>query len=143
MFVGEYQHTLDPKGRLILPAKFREALSDGLVMTKGFENCIFIFSRAEWPKVEDKLRALALLKKQARMLSRFFFSGTSEEVPDKQGRVMVPQNLRDHAELEKEIVVIGVANRLEVWSKANWERYNAAAKDSYEETAEELADIDL
>lgn len=143
MFVGEFQHTLDPKGRLILPAKFREALSDGLVMTKGFENCIFIFSRAEWPKMEDKLRSLALLKKQARMLSRFFFSGTSEEVPDKQGRVMVPQNLRDHAELEKEIVVIGVANRLEVWSKANWEQYSAEAKGSYEETAEELADIDL
>ena len=143
MFVGEFQHTLDPKGRLILPAKFREALSDGLVMTKGFENCIFIFSRAEWPKVEDKLRSLALLKKQARMLSRFFFSGTSEEVPDRQGRVLVPQNLREHAELEKEIVVIGVANRLEVWSKANWERYSSEAKGSYEETAEELADIDL
>lgn len=143
MFVGEFQHTLDPKGRLILPSKFREALSDGLVMIKGFENCIFIFSRAEWPKVEDKLRALPLLKKQARMLSRYLFSGTSEDKPDKQGRVMVPQNLRDHAELEKEIVIIGVANRLEVWSKANWERYSAEAKSSYEEVAEELADIDL
>jgi len=143
MFIGEYQHTLDPKGRLILPAKFRDALSDGLVMTKGFENCIFIFSRAEWPKVEDRFRSLALLKKQARQLSRFFFSGTAEEVPDKQGRVMIPSNLRDHADLEKDAVVIGVANRLEVWSRKNWDEYSSLAKESYEETAEDLADIDL
>ena len=143
MFVGEYQHTLDPKGRLILPVKFREAFSDGLVLTKGFENCIFVFSRAEWPKVEDKFRSLALLKKQARMLSRFFFSGTAEEIPDKQGRVMIPAGLRDHAGLEKEIVVIGVANRLEIWSQNGWNDYCAGAQESYEEIAEEMADIDL
>ncbi len=143
MFVGEYQHSLDPKGRVILPAKFRDALSDGLVMTRGFENCIFIFSQTEWPKVEDKFRSLAMLKKQARMLTRFFFSGSSQEVPDKQGRVMVPKNLREHAELGKDIVIIGVTNRLEIWSKSNWETYSSAAKDSYEDIAEELADIDL
>lgn len=143
MFVGEYQHSLDPKGRIILPAKFRDAFSDGLVMTRGFENCIFIFSQAEWPKVEDKLRSLAMLKKQARMLSRFFFSGSAEEAPDKQGRVMIPENLRKHAELGKEIVIIGVANRLEIWSKENWESYSSAAQGKYEDLAEDLADIDL
>ncbi len=143
MFLGEFQHTIDDKNRLTLPAKFRESFADGLIMTKGFENCLFVFSKAEWPRIEDKIRSLALLKKDARKLSRFFFGGANEDVPDKNGRVVVPGHLKAFAELDKEIVIVGVSNRLEIWSKANWQRYVAEAGESYEETAEELADLGL
>lgn len=143
MFLGEFQHAVDEKNRLILPAKFREAFADGLIFTKGFENCLFVFSRAEWPRIEEKIRSLQLLKKDSRKLSRFFFGGASEEVLDKSGRVVIPANLKAFAELEKDVVIVGVSNRLEIWSKANWERYVAEAGRSYEETAEELADIGL
>lgn len=143
MFLGEFQHAVDDKNRLILPAKFREAFADGLIFTKGFENCLFVFSRAEWPRIEEKIRSLQLLKKDSRKLSRFFFGGASEEVLDKSGRVVIPANLKAFAELEKDVVIVGVSNRLEIWSKANWERYVAEAGRSYEDTAEELADIGL
>lgn len=141
MFLSEFQHTIDNKGRIILPAKFREAFSDGLVMTKGFENCLFIFSKAEWPRVEEKIRSLALLRREARQLSRFFFGGAWEDTPDKQGRVMIPQNLRDYAGLEEEITVVGVSNRLEVWDREKWQQYIAEAQVSYEKTAEDLAEF--
>jgi len=143
VFLGEFQHAVDDKNRLILPAKFREAFADGLIFTKGFENCLFVFSRAEWPRIEEKIRSLQLLKKDSRKLSRFFFGGASEEVLDKSGRVVIPANLKAFAELEKDVVIVGVSNRLEIWSKANWERYVAEAGRSYEDTAEELADIGL
>ncbi|HEB12722.1 MAG TPA: transcriptional regulator MraZ [Actinobacteria bacterium] len=143
MFLGEFQHTVDNKNRLILPAKFRESFADGLIITKGFENCLFIFSKAEWPGIEEKITSLQLLKKDARKLSRFFFGGASEEVPDKNGRIVVPAHLRDFADLKKDVVVVGVSNRLEVWSKSNWQEYVVEAEKSYEDTAEELADIGL
>ena len=143
MFLGEFQHTIDDKNRLTLPAKFRESFADGLLMTKGFENCLFVFSKVEWPRIEERIRSLQLLRKDARKLSRFFFGGASEDVPDKNGRIVIPAHLKAFAGLEKDAVVVGVSNRLEIWSKANWEGYAAEAGRSYEEAAEDLADLGL
>ncbi|HAW60224.1 MAG TPA: cell division/cell wall cluster transcriptional repressor MraZ [Actinobacteria bacterium] len=143
MFVGEFQHTLDGKGRLILPSKFRDALADGLVITKGMEGCLFIFPKSEWPQLEDKVRSLPLTKKDARKFSRFFFAGATEEVLSKQGRVLIPENLRKYAGLEKDIVVIGVSNRLEIWDKERWAAYSKEAGESYENVAEELTDLGI
>jgi MraZ protein len=123
LFLGEFQHSLDAKGRLTLPAKFRDALADGLVVTKGMENCLFVFSRSEWPSLQDKVQSLPMIKKDARKFTRFFFGGAMEEELDKQGRVLIPENLRQYAELNREVVIIGVSNRLEVWNKENWEAY--------------------
>jgi MraZ protein len=143
LFLGEFQHSLDSKGRIILPAKFRDALADGLVITKGMEKCLFIFSRSEWPHLEDKVQSLPLTKRDARKFSRFFFAGAMKEVLDKQGRVLIPENLRKYAELNRDVVIIGVSNRLEVWSKENWEVYLEEAESSYVEVAEEMTDLGL
>lgn len=143
MFLGEFQHTLDGKGRLILPSKFRDALADGLVITKGMEGCLFIFPKSEWPQLEDKVRSLPLTKKDARKFSRFFFAGATEEALSKQGRVLIPENLRKYAGLEKDIVVIGVSNRLEIWDKERWAAYSKEAGESYENVAEELTDLGI
>ena len=143
MFLGEFKHSVDKKGRVILPSKFREALADGLVITKGMEKCLFIFSKAEWPQLEDKVKGLPLTKKDARQFARFFFAGASEEELDKQGRVSVPPNLRAYAELRKDVVIVGISNRLEVWSKKNWESYVKDAESSYTEAAEELTELGL
>lgn len=143
MFLGEFQHTLDGKGRLILPSKFRDALADGLVITKGMEGCLFIFPKSEWPQLEDKVRSLPLTKKDARKFSRFFFAGATEEALSKQGRVLIPENLRKYAGLGKDIVVIGVSNRLEIWDKERWAAYSKEAGESYENVAEELTDLGI
>jgi len=114
-----------------------------LIITKGFENCLFVFTKAEWPRIEEKIRSFQLLKKDARKLSRFFFGGASEEVLDKNGRVVVPGHLRDYGQLKKDVVLVGVSNRVEIWSKSNWQGYVEEAGQSYEDTAEELADLGL
>lgn len=143
MFLGEFEHSLDSKGRIILPAKFRAGLADGLVITKGMEKCLFIFSRAEWPQLEEKVRGFPFTKKDARKFSRFLFAGASEENLDKQGRIPIPQNLREYAELKKDVVIIGVSNRVEIWSKKNWDLYVKDAKSSYTDVAEDLTDLGL
>ncbi len=143
MFLGEFQHSLDAKGRIILPVKFRDALADGLVVTKGMEKCLFIFSRSEWPHLQDKVQSLPLAKRDARQFSRFFFGGATEEELDKQGRVLIPEHLRQYAELNRDVVIVGVSNRLEVWNKENWEAYVKEAESSYVEIAEELTDLGL
>jgi MraZ protein len=143
VFLGEFHHTIDDKGRLTFPAKFRDALADGLVIVKGFEQCLFVFSRLEWPKFERKIREKQMLKENARRLSRLFFAGASEETLDKNGRVVIPGKLREFAQLEKDAIIVGVSDRLEIWSKTHWERYVTEAEKTYEETAEELADLGL
>ena len=143
MFLGEFQHSLDAKGRVTLPAKFREALADGLVITKGMEKCLFVFSRSEWPSLQDKVQSLSLGTKDARQFSRIFFGGATEEELDKQGRVLVPEHLRQYAELDKDAIIVGVSNRLEVWNKENWDAYVREAESSYVEIAEELTDLGL
>ncbi|MCT8139031.1 division/cell wall cluster transcriptional repressor MraZ [Anaerobacillus sp. CMMVII] len=143
MFMGEYHHTIDEKGRMIIPAKFREELGPNFVITRGLDQCLFVYPESEWKLLEQKLKALPFTKKDARAFTRFFFSGATECELDKQGRILVSQPLRQYASLEKECVVIGVSNRVEVWSKSTWEEYFAQSEDSFSEIAEGIVDFDL
>ncbi|NLW24322.1 MAG: division/cell wall cluster transcriptional repressor MraZ [Clostridia bacterium] len=143
MFMGEYQHTIDDKGRLIMPAKFREELGIKFVITKGLDGCLFVYPIDEWRRLENKLRNLPFTKADARAFARFFFSGATECELDKQGRILLPANLREHAKLVKDVFIIGVASRIEIWSKEVWEEYSSKTESSYEELAEKLVDFDL
>lgn len=119
MLIGEYQHTIDPKGRVFMPARFREELGERFIATKGLDNCLFVYSPAEWQLLEEKIRALPLSK--ARNLQRFFFAGAAELEADKQGRVLIPQSLREYASLSKDAMIIGASNRVEIWDKQHWD----------------------
>ncbi|WP_027726142.1 division/cell wall cluster transcriptional repressor MraZ [Tuberibacillus calidus] len=143
MFMGEFQHTIDEKGRLIIPAKFREDLGPTFVLTRGLDQCVFGYPMDEWKALEQKLKALPFTKKDARAFSRFFFSGASECQLDKQGRVNITPSLRDYAGLDKECVIIGVSNRIEIWSKSRWESYYEASESSFEQISESLMDFEL
>jgi MraZ protein len=142
MFMGEYNHTIDAKGRLIIPVRFREGLGDVFVMTKGLDGCLFIFPMDEWEAFEKKLRALPLTSKNARTFSRFFVSGATECELDKQGRILVPQTLREFACLDKEVVLAGNLSRIEVWSKKKWsENCNDEDMDSIAESMQDMGII--
>ncbi len=143
MFMGEYQHSMDAKGRLIMPAKFRESLGENFVVTRGLDNCLFVFPNEEWRILEEKLKSLPMTRKDARAFVRFFFSGATECELDKSGRINLPQNLREFAKLEKDVVVLGVSNRIELWSKENWDQYMALTADSYEEIAETMEELGI
>ena len=122
MLIGEYEHSLDAKGRLIMPSKLRLDIGEKFVVTKGLDGCLFAFSQSEWLNFEEKLKALPLSDKNARNFVRFFLSGATECEIDKQGRFLIPNNLRVAAGLEKEVVIIGVGTRLEIWNKSTWEK---------------------
>jgi len=141
--MGEFQHTIDDKGRIIIPAKFREALGANFIITRGLDNCLFVYPREEWNALEQKLKQLPMMKSDARAFTRFFFSGASECEWDKQGRVNVPANLREYAKLDKDCIVIGVSNRVEIWDKATWQAYNQQSQESFNEIAEKLVDFDF
>ncbi len=141
--MGEYLHTIDSKGRLILPAKFREELGEQFIATKGLDNCLFVYSKDEWVILENKLKQLPLAKPEARAFVRFFFSGAAEMECDKQGRILLPTNLREHAKLDKEIVVIGVSNRIEIWSKVLWDAYNEQIAPEVTKIAENMVDLGI
>lgn len=143
MFIGEYQHSTDTKGRIIVPSRFREELGFKFILTKGLDNCLFIYPMDEWKIFEEKLKQLPLTSKDARAFVRHFFSGAVECEVDKQGRITIPQNLRDHAKIEKEVVTIGVSTRVEVWDKEEWERYNDDADLSYDNIAEKMAELGI
>ncbi|WP_027091082.1 division/cell wall cluster transcriptional repressor MraZ [Cohnella thermotolerans] len=143
MFLGEYQHSIDDKGRIIIPAKFREALGPDFIITRGLDNCLFVYPRQEWNQLEQKLKQLPMMKSDARAFTRFFFSGASECEWDKQGRVNVPSHLREYAKLDKDCIVIGVSTRVEIWDKATWEAYNQQSQESFNEIAEKLVDFDF
>ncbi|MGI6659855.1 MAG: division/cell wall cluster transcriptional repressor MraZ [Dethiobacteraceae bacterium] len=143
MFMGEYQHTLDSKGRLIMPAKFREELGDKFVLTRGLDNCLFVYPLEEWNNLEQKLKNLPFTRSDARAFTRFFFSGATECELDKQGRVLIPTNLRSHAKLQKDAVIIGVSSRVEIWSQEEWQRYSEDTGLSFENIAEKIMDIEL
>jgi len=143
MFMGEYQHSLDAKGRLIIPAKFREELGEIAVMTRGLDNCLFLFPMPEWKVLEEKLKTLPLTKATARQFVRFFFSGATECELDKQGRIMIPPSLRDYAGVDKDVVVIGVSNRIEIWSRQRWEDYMQQAESAYAEIAENIVELGI
>lgn len=143
MFMGEYQHSIDDKGRMIIPAKFRDSLGEKFVITRGLDQCLFAYPQDEWSVIEQKLKSLPFTKKDARAFTRFFFSGATECELDKQGRVNIAPNLRQYAELTKDCVVIGVSNRVEIWSKDIWEDYFAQSEESFSEIAEKIVDFDL
>lgn len=138
MLIGEYEHTLDVKGRLIMPAKLREDLGENFIITKGLDGCLFGFSKTEWTNFEDKLKSLPLTNKNARDFVRFFLSGAIECEIDKQGRFLIASNLREYAELEKEVVIIGVGTRIEFWSISKWKDYNNSENISADNIAENM-----
>ncbi|MGO4385214.1 division/cell wall cluster transcriptional repressor MraZ [Specibacter sp. RAF43] len=137
MFLGTHSPRLDEKGRIILPAKFREELASGLVLTKGQENCIYVFSAREFEKVHAQMEGAPISNRQARDYIRIFLSGASDEVPDKQGRVTIPATLRAYAGLERELVVIGAGSRAEIWDATAWHDYLAAREQAFSETDED------
>ena len=138
MLIGEYEHSLDVKGRLILPAKIREDMGEKFIITKGLDGCLFGFSQAEWENFEQKLKTLPLTNKNARDFVRFFLSGAIECEIDKQGRFLIASNLRDYAGLEKDSVIIGVGTRIEIWNKEKWKQYNSDENISADEIAENM-----
>jgi MraZ protein len=143
VFLGEYQHSLDTKGRLTIPSKFRDQLTDKFVATKGLENCIFLYPPDEWRNIEAKLHSLPMTRADARSFVRFFFSGASELEVDKQGRAVLPSNLREYAGIDKDVVIIGVGSRAEIWASDKWVEYNQEKAGHYEQLAESLVDLGI
>lgn len=143
MFLGEFQHTLDDKGRLTIPAKFRDGLGSRFIVTRGLDGCLFAYPLAEWQVLEARLKTLPLTKADARAFVRFLFSGAAEGELDRQGRITLPQSLREYAKIDKDVVVVGVSNRVEIWAKESWEQYVAQAETSFEDIAESLEGLGL
>jgi MraZ protein len=138
MFLGTYAPKLDEKGRIILPAKFRDELAPGVVMTRGQEHCIYVFSADEFEILHEKIRQAPLTSKQARDYQRVFLSGASAETPDKQNRITIPGNLRSYAGLDRDLTVIGVGSRVEIWDSEAWENYLTEQETSFADTTEEV-----
>ena len=145
MFYGEYFHSIDRKGRLILPAKFREVAKSNFIekfyITRGLDKCLFMFSEEEWRSQENKFKAISFTKQQARTFNRLYFSGAAEVLPDKQGRILLQQYLKDFAHIKREVIIVGVSNRVEIWAKDEWEAFYGNSRQSFEEIAEKLMDV--
>ena len=143
MFMGEYLHTIDDKGRITIPAKFREDLGERFKVTKGLDNCLFVFPQSEWLNFEEKLKTLPISRPEARKFVRSFYACAAECEIDKQGRILLPAPLKQHARLEKDAVVVGVMNRVEIWSQSLWEDYSIDAEENYSEAAQSLVDLGI
>ncbi len=143
MLIGEYEHSVDSKGRLIMPAKIREDVGDKFIITKGLDGCLFGFSLTEWNNFEEKLKTLPLTNKNARDFVRFFLSGAIECEIDKQGRFLIAGNLREYAGLEKEAMITGVGTRIEIWDKEKWKKYNSEENLSADQIAENMANLGM
>lgn len=142
MFIGEYQHAIDTKNRVIIPSKFRDCLGDRFVVTKGLDNCLYAYPMDEWANLEQKLKTLPFSNKDARAFVRFIFSGAVECELDKQGRFVLPTNLIEYAGIKKDVVIIGVSTRFEIWSRENWEEYNNLNVD-FDEIAEKMTQLGI
>lgn len=142
MFYGEHQHSIDRKGRLIIPAKFREVFKENYVerffVTRGLDSCLFVFTEDEWKKQESKFKSLSFTSSQARQFNRLFFSGACEVTCDKQGRILLPEYLKDFAQIKRDVMIVGVSNRMEIWAQEAWESYYKNTKNSFEEIAEKV-----
>ncbi|MBQ3407772.1 MAG: division/cell wall cluster transcriptional repressor MraZ [Clostridia bacterium] len=138
MLIGEYEHSLDDKGRVTMPAKLRNDIGERFIITKGLDGCLFVFSQAEWSNFEAKLKELPLTNKSARDFVRFFLSGATECEIDKQGRFLIGTNLREYTDIKKEVVIIGVGTRLEIWDKNKWKDYNDNDNISADDIAENM-----
>lgn len=141
MLIGEYEHSVDAKGRLIMPAKLRDEIGYKFIVTKGLDGCLFVFPLKEWEIFQEKLRALPVSDKNARNFTRFFFAGAIECEIDKQGRFLVSSNLRDFASLDKDVIIIGMNSRLEIWSKEKWQQCDENI--SADEIAEHMTDLGI
>lgn len=140
MFMGEYNHTVDTKGRLIVPSKFREQLGEEFVVTKGLDGCLFVYTNTEWKNIEEKFKSISMISKDTRKFARFFFAGAAAVELDKQGRILLPPVLREYAGLQKDVVLAGVLNRVEIWDAARWQE-NTYDEDEMDEIAEHMADL--
>ena len=138
MFFGTYTPKLDDKGRLFLPAKFRDELAEGLVVIRGQERCLYVWSMEEFQKLTERLREVPVTNKAARDYVRMFFAGASDETPDKQGRVTIPPMLREYASLSKDCIVIGAMNRIEIWDSASWQTYSDEQEQAFADLSEDL-----
>ncbi|MBP7216637.1 MAG: division/cell wall cluster transcriptional repressor MraZ [Candidatus Omnitrophica bacterium] len=142
MFYGEYFHTIDRKGRIILPAKFREAAKSHFIekffVTRGLDACLFMFSEEEWRLQESKFKSMPFTKQEARTFNRLYFSGAVDLVPDRQGRILLPQFLKDFAAIKRDVVIVGVSNRIELWSKDAWHQFFGNSRQLFEGIAEKL-----
>ncbi len=138
MLIGEYEHSIDVKGRLIMPAKLRDDMGERFIITKGLDGCLFGFSQNEWANFEEKLKTLPLTSKNARDFVRFFLSGATECEIDKQGRFLIVGNLRQYAHMDKEVVIIGVGTRIEIWNREEWRKYNSSENISADSIAENM-----
>lgn len=143
MFMGEFQHTIDAKGRLIMPSKLREKLGEKFVVTRGLDGCLFGYPLSEWAQLEAKLSEMPLAKKDARTFVRFFYSAATECELDKQGRINIPASLRTHGNLIKNCVVVGVSNRIEIWDEERWQAFTLEAEENFDEIAESMIDFGL
>ena len=143
MLIGEYEHSLDAKGRLIMPAKLRDDMGEKFILTTGLDGCLFGFSMSEWEKFEDKLKALPITNKNARNFVRFFLSGATECELDKQGRFLIAGKLREVAKLDKDVTIIGAGTRIEIWDKAKLEEHNSEENLSIEEIEQNMEDLGI
>ncbi|MFA5351038.1 MAG: division/cell wall cluster transcriptional repressor MraZ [Candidatus Omnitrophota bacterium] len=145
MFYGEFEHSIDRKGRLILPAKFRETAKNQFVekffVTRGLDKCLFMFSEEEWRSQENKFKTMSFTKQQSRTFNRLLFSGAVEVSFDKQGRILLPQYLKDFADIKRDVVIVGVSNRIEIWAKDSWRDFYSNTRQSFEEIAEKLMEV--
>jgi len=143
IFLGEYRHKIDAKGRLALPIKFREEFKEGVVITRGLENCLFVYSKNDWQALAEKISKLPLSQSNARAYSRFLLAGAVDGELDKQGRIIMPLYLRQFAGLKNKVVITGIYNRLEIWSRGRWGRYKKNAEENNSEIAEKLSDLGI
>lgn len=143
MLLGEYKHSIDDKGRLAIPAKFRTKIEGGAIITRGLDKCLFVFTMREWKKLAEKLVALPLAQANSRAFARLMLSGAADVELDSQGRILIPESLREYAGLSKNSVVAGVYNRMEVWDAETWNEYKKKTESSSEEIAEKLGELGI
>lgn len=141
MFIGEYQHTIDEKGRLAMPVKFRAQMAEGAVITKGLDNCLSVYTLSEWQKLAEKLASMPFTQAASRAFARMMLAGATQVVPDKQGRVNIPSYLREYAGISGQVVVAGLYSRVEIWSQKNWQEYKAKTESDSVAIAEELSNL--
>lgn len=143
MFLGEYKHVIDTKGRMAIPAKFRSKLTAGAIITRGLDKCLFVFDAKEWAKLAEKLISLPIAQSNSRAFSRLMLSGASDVEIDIQGRILIPEYLRKYANLKKQVVVTGLYNRIEIWNEAGWQSYKAKTEAESDEIAEKIGELGI
>ncbi|MDD5547349.1 MAG: division/cell wall cluster transcriptional repressor MraZ [Candidatus Pacebacteria bacterium] len=143
MFIGEFQHNIDVKGRVAVPAKFRQQLGTGAIITRGLDGCLFVYTAKEWELLAEKIKSMSLLKSDARAFARLMFAGAVDVDIDSQGRILVPEYLRKYANLNKETFITGLFNRFEIWDKENWKKYKSKTESSSDDIAEKLGELGI